>query len=115
LPSQDPQHAPEGEKTGKAAILKGKPDPQQPKPRFFRFSVSGLACYTGAMNEPTIRQDPKAWRDGYAAGLAGQTGEAPRGVDGLAWQSGLIEGRADRAKPPADRKPHRRPVHSVPR
>ena len=61
------------------------------------------------MKDPKIRQDPKAWADGYAAGLAGRTGEAPQGVDGLAWQSGLIEGKADGTKPPAERKPHRRP------
>ena len=68
------------------------------------------------MKDPTIKQDPKAWAAGYATGLAGQTGaDAPRGVDGLAWQSGLIEGKADRARPPADRKPHRRPVHRLPR
>ena len=67
------------------------------------------------MKDPTIKQDPKAWEAGYAAGLAGRTGEAPRGVDDWAWQSGLIEGKADRANPPAERKPHRRPVHSLPR
>jgi ribosome modulation factor len=56
-----------------------------------------------------LRQDPQAWEAGYQAGLAGKTGPAPPGVDALAYYSGQIEGKADRAKPPEQRKPHTRP------
>ena len=56
-----------------------------------------------------IKQDPTAWEAGYKAGLSGQATTAPPGVDGVAWYSGLIEGKADRSKAPEDRKPHTRP------
>lgn len=67
-------------------------------------------CYSGRM----IQQDPASWQAGYAAGLAGKTGTAPQGMDGLAWVSGLIEGKADRAKAPEQRKPHTRPERPAP-
>jgi len=51
-----------------------------------------------------IQHDPKAWEAGHKAGLAGKRGQAPRGVDASSYMSGLIEGLADRAKPPEQRK-----------
>ena len=45
------------------------------------------------MSRP-IKQDPEAWEAGYEAGRAGKTPPTPPGVDGLAFQSGVIEGRS---------------------
>jgi len=57
-----------------------------------------------------IEQDKKAWELGYQAGLEGKaTTPPPPGVDGVAFYSGVIEGKADRSKPPEDRKPHTPP------
>ena len=55
-----------------------------------------------------IQQERKAWEAGHAAGLAGKRGQAPRGVDGSAYMSGLLEGLAERAKPPEPHKPDKR-------
>jgi hypothetical protein len=58
---------------------------------------------------PAIVQDPESWEAGHAAGLRGAKPHQPPGTrDGLAWISGYIEGKADRAKPPEERKPHTR-------
>jgi hypothetical protein len=46
--------------------------------------------------EKPIKQDPEAWRAGYEAGQAGQAPPTPPGVDGLAFQAGVVEGRAAR-------------------
>ena len=43
-----------------------------------------------------VRMDRTAWQAGYAAGLAGQSSINPPGLDGLAFISGYIEGRAHR-------------------
>ena len=45
-----------------------------------------------------IKQDPTAWQVGYVAGWAGQAPPTPPDLDGLAFQAGVIEGRADRQK-----------------
>ena len=52
------------------------------------------------------KQDPISWATGYRAGLEGKTPPTPPdGVDdALAFQSGVIEGKADRLKQPEDRK-----------
>lgn len=55
-----------------------------------------------------VEQHPADWQAGYDAGLAGQQIQPPRGVDGVAWYSGLIEGKADRSKPSEERKPQTR-------
>ena len=55
--------------------------------------------------------DEHSWDAGYNAGLAGKTAtdRIPKDVtDYLAYLSGLIEGKADRLKPPDQRKPHTR-------
>ena len=53
-----------------------------------------------------IKQDPKSWTAGYMAGLENKNPPTPPdGVDdALAFQSGVIEGKADRLKQPEDRK-----------
>ena len=53
-----------------------------------------------------VKQDPKSWATGYKAGLDGKSPPTPPdGVDdALAFQSGVIEGKADRLKQPEDRK-----------
>lgn len=45
-----------------------------------------------------IRQDSASWQAGYAAGLAGQAPPTPPDVDGLSFQAGVIEGKADRQR-----------------
>ena len=57
---------------------------------------------------PAIEQNPADWEAGYKAGLAGQQIQPPRGVDPLAWYSGLIQGKDDLSKPPEKRKPQTR-------
>jgi len=55
-----------------------------------------------------ITQDAKSWEAGYKNGHGGTLDETPKGVDGLAYTSGLIEGQADRAAGrvrPLSRKP----------
>lgn len=54
--------------------------------------------------KPDAKQDPKAWNAGYQAGLTGKAPRTPPGVDGLAFQSGVIEGRADRLKKPEEQR-----------
>jgi hypothetical protein len=56
------------------------------------------------MREKVIKQDPKAWLAGYKAGLEGKAPPTPEGVDGLAFHSGVIEGKADRLKKPEERR-----------
>ena len=36
------------------------------------------------------------WQSGYEAGQQGRPNQPPQGVDGLAWISGYIEGKANR-------------------
>lgn len=43
-----------------------------------------------------MKQDPKAWQAGYDAGKEGKSPPTPRGLDGLSFQSGVIEGKAAR-------------------
>jgi hypothetical protein len=51
------------------------------------------------MNQQSeLKQDQEAWEAGYLVGLAGKTPPTPSGVDGLAFQSGVIEGRGASAK-----------------
>jgi hypothetical protein len=57
-------------------------------------------------SKPILRQDPASWEAGYRAGLAGKSGMAPPGCDGLAYASRLIEGLADRDKPLEQRRAH---------
>jgi hypothetical protein len=45
-----------------------------------------------------VKQDQKDWQKGYDAGVAGKPGAVPRGVDGLSWTSGYVEGKAAREK-----------------
>ena len=40
--------------------------------------------------QPAVRLDPNEWEEGYTAGITGKTGQPPHG---LAYSSGLIEGR----------------------
>jgi hypothetical protein len=40
-----------------------------------------------------IQQDPEAWHAGYMAGLDGRLPPTPIGVDGLAFQAGVADGR----------------------
>ena len=58
--------------------------------------------------EPAVKIDGKSWDMGYTAGLTGQSMHEPPGVDGLSFISGYIEGKADKAKPPSERKPRHR-------
>jgi hypothetical protein len=58
---------------------------------------------------PRIEQDPEDWQAGYEAGLAGGPRKPHPRAGTLGFASGLIEGQADRAKPPEERKPHTRP------
>ena len=51
-----------------------------------------------------IKQDPEAWHAGYEAGQAGKTPPTPPDLDGLAFQSGVIEGRAARGQSEPRRK-----------
>jgi hypothetical protein len=57
-----------------------------------------------SMKQKPIKQDPQAWTAGYLAGLEGKAQPTPPGVDGLAFQSGIIEGKADRLKKPEERR-----------
>jgi hypothetical protein len=43
-------------------------------------------------------QDLVSWQAGYAAGQAGQAPPTPPDMDGLSYQSGVIEGKADRQR-----------------
>jgi hypothetical protein len=43
----------------------------------------------------------KDWQRGYEAGLAGKSPRTPPGVDGVQFQSGVVEGKAARARKPA--------------
>jgi hypothetical protein len=45
-----------------------------------------------------MKQDLTAWKAGHAAGIAGKSPATPRGLDGLAFQAGVIEGKAERAR-----------------
>jgi hypothetical protein len=40
----------------------------------------------------------KDWKKGHDAALAGKPGHAPKGVDGLSWMSGYLEGKAEKNK-----------------
>jgi hypothetical protein len=62
------------------------------------------------MKQKSIKQDPKAWTAGYRAGLEGKAPPTPAGVDGLAFQSGIIEGKADRNKKPEERRGGKTPA-----
>ena len=62
-------------------------------------AVDAWRAYKAQLSERGITQDERSWRAGYAAGytakLAGKpTLQAPRGVDGLSYASGAIEGAA---------------------
>jgi hypothetical protein len=43
-----------------------------------------------------VSMDLAAWQAGYAAGLEGRSSSTPHGLDGLAFSSGYIEGKAHR-------------------
>ncbi|CQR42199.1 conserved hypothetical protein [Thiomonas sp. CB3] len=43
-----------------------------------------------------VSMDHQAWQAGYAAGLAGKSSINPPELDGLAFSSGYIEGKAHR-------------------
>jgi len=43
-----------------------------------------------------ISMDHQAWQAGYAAGLEGRANISPPDLDGLAFSSGYIEGKAHR-------------------
>ena len=43
-----------------------------------------------------MRLDAASWEAGYAAGQAGKSPIAPKGMDSLSWYSGFIEGKARR-------------------
>ncbi|MHB1642286.1 MAG: hypothetical protein ACYCS8_06455 [Acidithiobacillus sp.] len=43
-----------------------------------------------------VSMDHQAWQAGYAAGLTGQSSTNPPELDGLAFSSGYIEGKAHR-------------------
>jgi hypothetical protein len=45
-----------------------------------------------------IRQDQKSWEKGRADGVRGAASKCPKGLDQLAYTSGYVEGKADRAK-----------------
>jgi hypothetical protein len=40
-----------------------------------------------------VTQNQKDWQAGYDAGKTGKPGHAPKGVDGLSWMSGYVEGK----------------------
>lgn len=45
----------------------------------------------------TLHQDPKAWREGFDAGVAGEARACPYAagtIEAWSWQSGKIEGDA---------------------
>jgi len=56
LPSQDPQHAPASEKTGKAAILKGKPDPPTAEAAIFPLFRFRLGVWGSTEQKTHLRQ-----------------------------------------------------------
>jgi hypothetical protein len=63
------------------------------------------------MIETKVKQNPKSWEADYQAGLIAPTAASgkkplPQDLDSLSYYSGMIEGIADRAKPPEQRKPH---------
>jgi hypothetical protein len=62
---------------------------------------------TTGMHAPIVIQDSASWRTGYRDGLAGDCATPPPGLDGLAYVSGLIEGRAARVL-----KVVRLPIHA---
>jgi hypothetical protein len=45
-----------------------------------------------------IQQDLTSWQIGFEAGLAGQAPPTPPDMDGLSYQSGVIEGKAARQR-----------------
>jgi hypothetical protein len=45
-----------------------------------------------------VSLERKDWKAGYEAGKAGKPGHASKGVDGLSWLSGYIEGKSKREK-----------------
>jgi hypothetical protein len=53
---------------------------------------------------PTFEQDSRSWQVGYEAGLRGERPLTPDGVDGLAFQSGVIEGLAERQRTMLERE-----------
>ena len=79
----------------KTQLLTQTPDPK------------GAAAMTDTPRA-AVELHPADWQAGYDAGLAGQQTPPPRGVDGVAWYAGLIEGKADKGKPPEERKPQTR-------
>jgi hypothetical protein len=53
-----------------------------------------------------VRQDSKSWKQGHAAGLAGNQNKCPPNVDDApAWYAGYIEGRAERDATPRRIRP----------
>jgi hypothetical protein len=47
-----------------------------------------------------VRQDKQSWNKGRADAMRGVPSKCPKGLDGLAYSSGYIEGKAQRAKRP---------------
>jgi hypothetical protein len=47
-----------------------------------------------------IRQDKLSWNKGRADAMSGAPSKCPKGLDALAYASGYVEGKAQRAKRP---------------
>lgn len=60
-----------------------------------------LGIKTHDTTEPAVKIDPEEWESGYIAGITGKASKPPHG---LAYSSGLIEGKADKGIIPIDPK-----------
>jgi ribosome modulation factor len=62
--------------------------------------IEGPMTDEGQAQPPHITQDPASWQAGYNAGMSGQNPQTcpPEVPDSLAFWSGVIEGKAARAR-----------------